>query len=493
VSNWIEPAKTARSKCVTCDQIIDKGAPRLSEETSDIGIPTLIHRYYHLRCALATVPDVLRRALADIRGNVEIEDRAGLEAKLSERLAFETAKRREKYEAQLAEREATAPVVASDPITLELTEQLLDDPDDPGALAVLADQLQGSGDPRGELIAIQLALAGAPRSASLDDEDDDDGDPDYQPDPRDAEIRAQLRRRAVLFERLALPLDPNDRVVWGIGFLRRLELVGKTGTRLSDQIAIWRNPSLRLLAELQVTFAAEHDANWTSRLVDVIPKSLRRLELGRSTGHPLPGLHDLVASLPRLNALSIVGRPAFEKLAHPTLIRLELGLVKNAGQFDLGSIIPLLSKQKLPELTELAVHSTQPRDTSAICHALVSSGWLPRLTHLGIHGALGEGIELLADGLGTHKLTRLDLTRTPIRVTLRDKLAKLADEVIMPDVIVPEIAPGDTGVLVEHRNRPEWGQGRLIRRFEGKLEIEFEEAGTKVFKADAPFLRILGS
>src|SRR5664279_3384286 len=62
VANWIEAAKTSRSKCVTCGNVIEKGTPRLSEETREIGIPTLIHRYYHLRCALAVVPDVLRRS-----------------------------------------------------------------------------------------------------------------------------------------------------------------------------------------------------------------------------------------------------------------------------------------------------------------------------------------------------------------------------------------------------------------------------------------------
>ena len=43
MGNWIEPAKTSRSKCVTCDKTIIEGTARLSEETRDIGIPTLIH------------------------------------------------------------------------------------------------------------------------------------------------------------------------------------------------------------------------------------------------------------------------------------------------------------------------------------------------------------------------------------------------------------------------------------------------------------------
>jgi hypothetical protein len=115
VGNWIEPAKTSRSKCVTCDKPIEKATPRLSEETREIGIPTLIQRYYHLRCALATAPDVLRRGLADVRGDLVIPERVELEAKLEERLALDAAKRREKYDAAVAaERAANIPTQSLD-------------------------------------------------------------------------------------------------------------------------------------------------------------------------------------------------------------------------------------------------------------------------------------------------------------------------------------------------------------------------------------------
>jgi len=492
VGNWIEAAKTSRSKCVTCDQVIAKGTPRLSEETHDIGIPTLIQRYYHPRCALATVPDVLRRALTDLRGDVVIEDRAEIDAKLAKRLALETANREERYEAQLAaEREAHLPKVALDPVTFQLTEQLLDDPGDPGALAVLADQLQANDDPRGELIAVQLALAAAgPRVELLADDDDDEEDDDEPLDARDVEIKRQLRRRKVLLHRFALPIDPNDRCAWGIGFVRRLELIAKTNTRLSAMAAIWRNPSVRLLSELQVTFVSEHDSTWSARLVDLVPPSLRRLELGRAAGQPLPGLHELVAVLPRLDSLSLVGRAEVEQLAHPTLRRLELGITGASGQSELASMILRLSTQRLPGLTELALRPSRPQDTREICDALATSGWLRRLTQLGIHGGECDAIMLLEPGLAKRRLARLDLTGTPVRIALRDQLAKLAEELVAPDLVVPEVAAGE-GVFVAHRNKPEWGRGRVIRRFEGKLEIEFPTAGTKVFKADAPFLQIL--
>jgi hypothetical protein len=49
---------------------------------------------------------------------------------------------------------------------------------------------------------------------------------------------------------------------------------------------------------------------------------------------------------------------------------------------------------------------------------------------------------------------------------------------------------GDGELWVEHANQPGWGRGKILRRFEGKLEIQFPKpVGKKVFKADAAFLR----
>lgn len=96
---------------------------------------------------------------------------------------------------------------------------------------------------------------------------------------------------------------------------------------------------------------------------------------------------------------------------------------------------------------------------------------------------------LLEPALAKHRLEHLDLTGTPVRAALRDTLAKLTKVLVMPD-----LAAGDTsargGAYVLHRNKPEWGRGEVVRRFDGKLEIEFPNAGTKILKADAPFLKI---
>src|SRR5437667_409291 len=110
------------------------------------------------------------------------------------------------------------------------------------APAVLADQLQARGDTRGELIAMQLAMASG-RTSEL------------------------AHRRAELMHALAPPLDPGDRLVWGTGFVRRLELADKTGARLADTIALWQHPSLRVLSELAISFAGSQAPTFVPRLV----------------------------------------------------------------------------------------------------------------------------------------------------------------------------------------------------------------------------------
>ena len=431
MANWIEPAKTSRSKCVTCDKVIEKGTARLSEETRDIGIPTLIHRYYHLRCALAIVPDVLRRALDDVRDGVEIEGRSEIEAKLEQLLAAAAAKREERYAAQRVTPEASVFKVVLDPKTSGLVDQLQDDPHDVATLAVIADQLQTLNDPRGELIALELALAADPRAAFVDDDDEEEEDDDERPDPRDVKIKKQFARRRTLRARFALPLDPTDRCEWGIGFVRRLELVAKTHARLTGLAPVWRNPSVRLLTELQVSFASEHDSTWTPLLAEVAPASLRRLEIGRSAKQPLPGLDAVLAVLPRLEALSLVGIAALEDLAHPTLSRLELGVTGGAGGTGLAAMIHALSPKKLPALTELVLRLARSNDTEDVCAELAGTKWLRQLTHLSLHNLRGDALGHLESGVGKHRLERLELFETLVDDVTRRMLDRCAREVVV--------------------------------------------------------------
>ncbi len=75
----IEQAKSGRAKCRKCKQTIEKGALRFGEETvnafSDGGEPSFL--WYHLPCAAAARPKLLKADLETYEG--EVPDREALE------------------------------------------------------------------------------------------------------------------------------------------------------------------------------------------------------------------------------------------------------------------------------------------------------------------------------------------------------------------------------------------------------------------------------
>ena len=492
MGNRIEVAKSGRSKCCTCNELIPKGTPRLSEEYNDLSIPDeygkssgrLIHRYYHLKCAAAVHPETLAAALQHVDVGVEF-DRAAIEAKIAPAVARATELRTEKYLAQQAEKEAKAKaiIVEADDTTNELLAQLEGNPEDPGTLAVVADQLQARGDIRGELIALQLSPA-APQIAL-------EGDDDEETDATDITMGAQQRSRriATLMEKLSVPIDPGDKAIWGVGFIRRLELHEKNGTRLSSLAPIWKHPSLRFLSELQLSLSSVQDASYIERLVELAPRTLRVLELAGLgyTTITFTGMSALVAVLPRLEQLALGGKLA-EPLAHPTVRRLDLSLFEQ----EVGDRVAPLSRfspKGLPAVDTIVLHRGTAR--LALSVATLGSAWFKKLSHFGwVRGSdvTAEDIAQLAKALGKKKLARLDLTGTRVPLALRDSLAKLTAELVAPDLALD----GDQTVYIEHTAKPEWGRGKLVRKNEGKIEVQFKKPiGLKVFKADAPFLKLL--
>ena len=504
MGNRIEVAKSGRSKCVTCDEVIPKGGVRLAEETRDIGIPDLIHRFYHLKCAAAVHPEVVAHALQHVDDGVDF-DRAEIEAKIAPAIARATEARKQKYLEQVAEREAKqVKVVEYDDTTSELLSQLDDNPEDPGTLAVVADQLQARGDIRGELIALQLA-AGTKVTVSLEGDDDEETDASE----RVSESQRRSRRTAELMEKLSVPLDAGDKAVWGVGFIKRLELLQKNGTRLSALGPIWKHPSLRFLSELRLTFASNMDATFITRMHEFVPRSLRRLELGDISDHALSGTAAFVAQLPRLDTLTITGKSWIsraEPLVHPTLRAIEIGILDRylptgvahyVGTTDLAGQLPFLSPKHLPALTALALRpGNRNGEPERLADVVTWLGpkWFKQLTTFGwLHAPhpsaniTGEDVAALAKALGKKKLAKLDLTGTKVPLALRDKLAALCAELVAPDLEVSD----DQTVFVEHTAKPEWGRGKLVRRKEGKVEVQFPKpVGLKVFKADAPFLKM---
>jgi hypothetical protein len=216
-------------------------------------------------------------------------------------------------------------------------------------------------------------------------------------------------------------------------------------------------------------------------MVDALPASLRALGRTGQCADDWPELGKL-ARLPRLEELTLHGRGFFDDLAHPRLRRLELALTRPFAQ------VVGLSPRALPRLTELAFDGTaSARDFDYLLDVLIAKSWLVRVTKLALRrGELTAlGIASLEAGLAGRRLAELDLTGTRIHPSMRARLAALCEELVAPTLV--EIAP--EAPYVEHTGRPEWGRGYVVRRFDGKVEVEFAGVGRRVFLADAAVLR----
>nr|HEX4315992.1 DUF3553 domain-containing protein [Kofleriaceae bacterium] len=352
-----------------------------------------------------------------------------------------------------------------DPITRSLLDQLAANPDDLDRLTVLADHLSSIGDARGELIAVFLA----------------------NKTHRDRDL---AQRRGELLHDFEPELEPGDRVTWGNGFIRTLELPGYSREQLERHEARWQHLSLALLSELDVELRTWGDADYVPRLLELVPRSLRALRLTSRVREPIGYVFEL-AALPRLERLAIDNFTGFYRLAHPRLQRLEFSTRQPFAH------VTELAPAQLPDLYDLAITgTTEARDFDYLVTVLANTGWLDRLTHLTLAGgdlsAFGTG-QLVA-GLAGRKLLRLELPRTRIRKSLMSQLERVTDELVTSHV-THELGAGGAEVIeyVEHAAKPEWGRGRVVRRFDGKVEIEFADdgIGRRVFRADAEFLRFL--
>src|SRR5262245_58194484 len=111
----------------------------------------------------------------------------------------------------------------------DLALELVSRPDDIELRLVIADRLQDAGDPRGELIAVQCALAEA----------------------RDPGERARLRARETELVRGGLPgLDPAAvELEWRLGFVRAATVLDRPCELVPALLA---HPAARLIEELAV-------------------------------------------------------------------------------------------------------------------------------------------------------------------------------------------------------------------------------------------------
>ncbi len=465
LAHRIERGKSARAKCATCELGLAKGAVRLAEVYMHGDIRNPIYRYHHLACAVTAVPMVVRTALRTLAEPDLVPDRDAIAAQIDARIAALAADKRARY--------ATTPAAPVSTAGSALLAQLADDPDDPATLAVLADELTAADDPRGELITVQLAVAAGNTDGAL------------------------IERRAELIRVLSPKLDPGDRMQWSVGYVRRVELLRKTATRMDELTNLWRHPSLALVRELHLDFdGAREGAPAVEALVPIAPRSLVRLELGDFHDHGLGDVAALIAALPKLASLALHGRTELGALAHATLARLEL-YTGYSGE-DFGRAFAAILPARLPTLRALAIHAPtqrlsdrQPLRLSDIIEALVARPWLRQLDTLELaRGRLeADDIGALAETLGKRKLARLDLATCDIALRLRPSLAALCTELVFPAAAV--VAAAAEATRAEHTAKPEWGIGKITARRDGKIEINFgKKIGVKVFKADAPFLKL---
>ncbi|MBA2544251.1 MAG: hypothetical protein H0V17_31695 [Deltaproteobacteria bacterium] len=498
----IEAAKSGRSACATCGEKINKGEVRVAELYQDatVGRPQYeehyrgdgnysrsrsehreaIQRFHHLQCAVDKHPALVKTALNRAHDSALIEDRAALEKQLAESLDGE---RKQRVAAATARLAAPVETAAADPNLDPLMEQLAETPEDPELIGIVGDLYQSRNDPRGELISIQLATRNLKRERGPEI----GGARTRSQEAEDPTARTMVQRRDELMAFLTPRLDSADRSVWGLGFVRRLELGLKSASHIEELAGLWTHPSLRVISELRLELpAVADDAQVISHLATLLPKSLRKLEIGGSSQNA-SSLQPLIAALPRLQELVLLSRRGDPAIAHDKLSKITL----HGGAY--AETLALLVPKKLEAVKELAI-----RDWGFIHDpfaAFARSKWKKAIDRLHIDEPAKntmtdnpplpmEMVDALREGLGKHKLPRLEITGVAIPLPVRAALAKLCVELVCP---AASVVLDDATTHVTHANKPEWGRGKIVKRHDGKLEVKFGKE-VKVFKADAPFL-----
>ncbi len=321
---------------------------------------------------------------------------------------------------------AAPPAAAGDARNPELEKAIEADPDDTTAYSVLGDWLQGQGDPRGELIALQLA-------------------------GKDKQAKALIQKQADYF---LGPLaehqkthDGEDRPAfeWKYGYIHGLHLShnsyadeGFDGSLAEILDLVLRHPSGRFLAEIAFGFNGDPNEDDLQDLIDMLakraPPTIRKLHFGDykyagggligqggddteiswySIGNlgklwkAVPGLRTLITQ-GGSSASAMAGGVQLGKIELPNLVHAELrtgGLEKaNAraiataacpniehldiwygddsygGDATIKDVALLLGRTDLPRLRHLGLMNSELAD--ALPMALAKSKLLPQLREL---------------------------------------------------------------------------------------------------------------
>ena len=212
----------------------------------------------------------------------------------------------------------------NDPRNPALEAAIANDPFDREAYLVYADWLEGQGDPRAQLIALQCS-----------------------PHP---EQHAGKAVRKLLADHQKSLLGPLARFAssleWKYGFIHSVSLNDAAGPFDVNLANLMAHPSARFLVSLYLS--SRHLATTIDALA-AAPPTLRSLALGNEGAAPV-ALEALGPVLPRLGSLSLQGDFALDALARVPPCRLhKLTIIGRDGSGDLrGALGPALG-----ELTEL--------------------------------------------------------------------------------------------------------------------------------------------
>lgn len=333
----------------------------------------------------------------------------------------------------------------------ELAAAIEADPDNLTTYAVYGDVLAEAGDPRGELIATQLAA--------------ESGDAEM----KRVALRVFAKHRDVFLGELGSMIGA-DAFTWRAGFIQRAvlshdRLLVEGGARVASSVAdvvaaLLAHPSARFLTDLVIR-ASDRDV-WgrttgsqretVDRIAAARPRVLRRLQLGDAHyGYAHIGrLDHLWPAVPQLRELVIEGEASLGTLVLPELRAMALRpmpLRRRGAKELLEADWPRLRSLRItfqdqldhvarevvqlvgrdhPCLAELALVGF--RGAEAVIEALVSSPLLRRLETLDLsHGHVSDrGVRpILASAARFAHLTVLDLSSTQVTPSALARLQRV--------------------------------------------------------------------
>ncbi|MDB4959383.1 MAG: hypothetical protein JWO36_6952 [Myxococcales bacterium] len=251
----------------------------------------------------------------------------------------------------------------ADKRNLDLEKAILADPNDKDAYSVYADWLQGEGDPRGELIALQIAGKDKAAQALIDKQ------ADYFLGPladhvlcHDGDLGNNGRSNTKQWED-----EHRQAFLWKFGFIHRLRLAHDAyadeefeGSLAEVLEMVLRHPSGRFISELSFMSNGDPNEDDLQDLIDILakkaPATIRKIVIGDNVDqiswYNVGNLSKLWKAIPGLRSLEI-----------------------EAGSFTLGTI-------DLPNLTH-AVFKTGGL-SQASGKSIASASW-PKIETLDIY------------------------------------------------------------------------------------------------------------